>query len=433
MILPLKTKALKIFLFSFSFFLILAISLLAYNSRKTKFFPIPKILTSNWDDTESLSTHVSAYGKAGAFSFKNLFFFKENYLIGNIQDSPQLDPANILSPNHNYFYEIKNCDQEHILKMNLKHASQKFTGTTLIFSASKYFRRFQDHYFHFCEELILAYSILKESDRSKVDTIIFPNKRHWEGLFNQINAQMIQALFPNAQVINSTQFAHLSKKYLLKFDDVVFVDRQGCHTIEESHRYNNMLVGNRSLTKQEHVRDLKDALHQGIKTYKHPTRKPYITYIQRSTLRYLEREFEKKLLKDIATQFPQYTINPVKFENYTYPEQLQIIRNTKVLIGVHGCGLTHQLFLPNDSLVIEIFPKETRSMDYAYYAGLCGHTYYGLSPEKGVISQAGDCSLFYGDVNQTITEFETTLVTDLIKEYTSDKQTSGLSELLLDR
>ncbi len=432
-IFPFKSRLLKTFLLSFSLFLILSIFFVTfknYRTHKPKASITANIRTSNWSDSEVLSTAILPLGQAGAYTFKNLFFLDNNYLVANSEGNSS-PTQNLLNQPSNYLYEIKDCDEDFILQNREQLKTKKFTGTTLVFSASDTFSRMQDHYFHFCEEFILALTVLKQSQDSNIDTIIFPNKDHWEGRFNQINAKIIKALFPNAQVINASQFAHLSKKHLLKFDNAIFIDRAACHQIEDTQKYNKMLIGHHKFIKKEYLQELRDALHKSLRTYEHPTRKPYITYIQRSSYRYLEPSFEKKLLDDLAAQFPNYTLLPVKFENYTYPEQLQIIRNTKVLIGAHDCGLTHELFLPDDSLVFEIFPKGAFTMDYEYYAELCGHKYYALAPEEGIIAKVGDRMPFRGDVNQVIPEFDTSWITNLIRDYTSFEQTSDLNEMSL--
>ena len=34
---------------------------------------------------------------------------------------------------------------------------------------------------------------------------------------------------------------------------------------------------------------------------------------------------------------------------------MQIIRNTDILVGIHGAGLTHMLFLPDWAVVFELY------------------------------------------------------------------------------
>lgn len=74
----------------------------------------------------------------------------------------------------------------------------------------------------------------------------------------------------------------------------------------------------------------------------------------------------------------------IDFINLTINEQLNLIINTDILIGMHGAGLTYSLLLSNTSMLIELFPnyccinnqhfiKFTKLRHIDYYA------YYGLS------------------------------------------------------
>jgi protein O-GlcNAc transferase len=40
---------------------------------------------------------------------------------------------------------------------------------------------------------------------------------------------------------------------------------------------------------------------------------------------------------------------------YPYEQQMEIIRNTDILVGIHGAGLTHMLFLPDWAVVFELY------------------------------------------------------------------------------
>ncbi|KAL5346701.1 hypothetical protein ACLOAV_008408 [Pseudogymnoascus australis] len=44
--------------------------------------------------------------------------------------------------------------------------------------------------------------------------------------------------------------------------------------------------------------------------------------------------------------YPKVTIDAVDLAAYSFADQLEVIRNTDILVGVHGAGLIHSLFLP---------------------------------------------------------------------------------------
>ena len=289
----------------------------------------------------------------------------------------------------------------------------------------------QPHYFHFCEEFLLAWSAHRHEALPLIQTIIFPDTDHWRGRSNDINQKIIESVAPGAQIIGATEFNEISKKYLLQFENAIVIDRHACHLNPDVNYFNKMVITHTPYMKKEYIQEVREALLDHLKTRDNVHSKPFITYIMRKSYRYLEPEFEKKLLSEIEKKFPQYRLNPVWFEKYTFAEQLQIIRNSKVLIGAHGNGLTHELFLPPNSLVIEIFPNDSYSMDYQLFAELCDHSYFGLDPKNGIISKPGTRMPVRGNVNQVIGEFETSLVTDLIESYISKDQELSLNEISL--
>ena len=49
-------------------------------------------------------------------------------------------------------------------------------------------------------------------------------------------------------------------------------------------------------------------------------------------------------------------VRVVSFENYTIAQQLQVMLETDVLVGVHGAGLSNAMFLDRCGIVVELFP-----------------------------------------------------------------------------
>jgi len=275
-------------------------------------------------------------------------------------------------------------------------------------------KNLQPHYFHFLEEFILGWAAHKGLETKRMTTLIFPDIDHWEGV-NQLNKQILEALIPNIVVLNKSQLKTLSNHHLLQFENAILVDRHACHNLEAVCTYNKMAIGHAELIKSDYLKEMRDTILGQLKTYENPNRKQTITYIKRKNRRYLEKDFEKMFLLTLQKQFPNHKIQPVWFEKHSFAQQLQIIRNTDILIGAHGNGLTHSYFLPDNALVLEIFPEGAFAMDYQMISELSGHEYYAIDPKEGIISSAGHPMPPRGNVNQVIPEFDIDWIVGPIK------------------
>ena len=84
---------------------------------------------------------------------------------------------------------------------------------------------------------------------------------------------------------------------------------------------------------------------------------------------------EEELLKVLRRRFPLFTVEGSHLEQLHIKTQLHKMARTDLLIGMHGAGLTHSLFLPKDSGVIELLPM--------YWKKANGH-FEGLARWRGL-------------------------------------------------
>jgi len=70
------------------------------------------------------------------------------------------------------------------------------------------------------------------------------------------------------------------------------------------------------------------------------------------------------------------------FEDYSFQKQLEIMSDTKVLVGIHGAGLTNMLFMSRGAKVLEL-RNEGDSHNNCYFslASALSHDYYYLNNE----------------------------------------------------
>jgi hypothetical protein len=66
----------------------------------------------------------------------------------------------------------------------------------------------------------------------------------------------------------------------------------------------------------------------------------------------------------------------VYFEKLSFLEQVQLMRETSVFIGVHGAGMTNILFLQSDAKVIELLNKDDGDLCYFRLASCLNLTYF---------------------------------------------------------
>lgn len=94
-----------------------------------------------------------------------------------------------------------------------------------------------------------------------------------------------------------------------------------------------------------------------IEIRKRKSSKIRITFLSRQT-KYRRILNEDSLVAAIKNN-KRYHVRHVSYDDkLTFVEQLKITRNSDVLIGMHGAGLTHLLFLPNWATLFEIYHCE---------------------------------------------------------------------------
>ncbi|MCJ1381484.1 hypothetical protein MMC17_004595 [Xylographa soralifera] len=99
-------------------------------------------------------------------------------------------------------------------------------------------------------------------------------------------------------------------------------------------------------------------------------------------LTFIDRKEKRRLInKDLyieklRSKFPAIEIQMVDFAALSFVEQIRIARRTDILVGVHGAGLTHELFLRAGSAVVEIIPHSLAHKGFRNLAKLLGHGYF---------------------------------------------------------
>ena len=99
-----------------------------------------------------------------------------------------------------------------------------------------------------------------------------------------------------------------------------------------------------------------------------------LTFIDRKEKRLLVNKEE--YISILKSKFPAVKIELVDFAAFSFTEQLKIIRRTDILVGVHGAGLTHGMFMPPGSTMVEILPSGVAHKGFRNMAKLLGHNHF---------------------------------------------------------
>lgn len=103
-------------------------------------------------------------------------------------------------------------------------------------------------------------------------------------------------------------------------------------------------------------------------------RQPFISH-PRSDRKNAARQFHNSEIRELQNQLgriPGVTVRLVRLEKLSFREQLELVRDTHVLIGIHGAGLSHLLFM-----------DETQSHSIEFESNFLEHFAY-LSEWKGM-------------------------------------------------
>lgn len=80
----------------------------------------------------------------------------------------------------------------------------------------------------------------------------------------------------------------------------------------------------------------------------------------------------------VKDKLQSYNINYIYLENHNVKEQLEIIANTDILIGVHGAGLSWCIFMKYGSTLIEMYPGNSNTDNYIRWCKIANIKYKRL-------------------------------------------------------
>ncbi|KAK1574677.1 DUF563 domain-containing protein [Colletotrichum navitas] len=110
-----------------------------------------------------------------------------------------------------------------------------------------------------------------------------------------------------------------------------------------------------------------------------PTKSLQITLIDRKGSRKLLQQ--DALLRAVRSKFPDINTQLIDLATLPFAEQIRIAQTTDVLVGVHGAGLTHTMFLREGAAVVEIQPEDMFHKGFRNLAKMIGVHYVSTHAE----------------------------------------------------
>lgn len=84
-------------------------------------------------------------------------------------------------------------------------------------------------------------------------------------------------------------------------------------------------------------------------------------------------------------KYPEHFIKEIDYSAMDFYRQLETTSNTDLLIGMHGAGLTHTLFLPDWAGLFEVY--DCKDSCYNDLARLRGVNYFTLDSSQSVLTK----------------------------------------------
>ena len=105
-----------------------------------------------------------------------------------------------------------------------------------------------------------------------------------------------------------------------------------------------------------------------------------VSFIDRKQTRSLHNQ--ALYLEKLRAKYPRITFKTFDLQEVDLEEQLRIVRETNVLVGTHGAGLTSTWFLPPRSSVVEILPPDFLHKGFRNLAHIMGHRFFSAHGTK---------------------------------------------------
>ncbi|KAK4686078.1 RNA-dependent RNA polymerase, partial [Tremellales sp. Uapishka_1] len=344
-------------------------------------FPMEQALEADScgsDFSIQVSKHVG--GLPGHVYFEHVWYHKETFYL--YADDEQSIPPRDEVLTHKGGYVVRNPSEARPPK------AQCLTGTTLLIADRETFfhrKTFLDSFYHFNELILGAWAVLasipgKEGNLMVPEIpqrLVLPWIKHWKDDYG-LTPLFVKSVFRN-DILPAREWKERIQTHetggWVYFERVVIIDRW------TSHRHNPLAQAWNLMSLDAyhlpHVPDFYDKARQALFSSLSISPRhgkellPKIVYIDRQGgHRRLTDESHLGLIRVLSDfeREKRARIAHVRLEDFDQAKQVEIVADANILIGVHGMGLTHMLWMNLGGSVIEIFPPDTFIRAYAALA-----------------------------------------------------------------
>ncbi|KAK8864481.1 hypothetical protein IAR55_001731 [Kwoniella newhampshirensis] len=250
---------------------------------------------------------------------------------------------------------------------------------------------FLKHYFHFIGEVFLgAWRVLTTAGETQLPTRLMyrTTPDDWRDRAG-LTAWFQQSVMPNTAVEESPIWEDREKSGMtFLFDKITITDRWTAHQKGlNPWRFNKMTADlpllDAPLGWMDPLRSSMKKLVQtkGCSVYRQNPDVPVVLYINRQlTGRRLIHEDAEELSREMRKLDAEGVIEwmDVQMETKSRVEQFCLALRADVIMGVHGNGLSHALWMKPGSAVLEFMMPGGFARDYATVAELMRHDYYSI-------------------------------------------------------
>ena len=195
---------------------------------------------------------------------------------------------------------------------------------------------------------------------------------------------VLREKFPNHLLLLPKSAAHFIKKTsaIVGFDRYLFIDKD---EILEAHKF---IIPEHTAYSLFHdpvlIKRVREEIISGLgKVAKQPSRR---LYLSRS------RQPKRRLMNEEAfvVALAKYNFEVIHFEDFSFEQQVALMQEAEVVVGVHGANMTNILFMQPKCTVVELLNIHSVNPLYFRLSSYLELAYYALPCEQVVDKAFGE-------------------------------------------